>query len=191
MNPIPAAVAALLLGAACGGKEEDSGGKAPDLTHISDTGDCEGTPPVATITGCTYPGLQEFENYDDPVPTIRFAIDVTDEDGDLDRIEVDLYVDAEPDGVIDEANADYVPGQPKTVSGAEVCNTPSVSVTQTLALPTGFVEYGAELDWGARILDSAGLASDMAVITCPAPLEDGTEPDGASGGDTSGDDTGA
>jgi len=197
MNRIaPFAVVALAL-SACSKDETDSGADKDGTvdTNPQDTSDdCGGTAPVVTFTAeCAYPGLQELEQYDDPVPTIKFEVKVEDEDGDLDILAFDIFIDPEANGTIDEG-ADEVNGTPSAVPDAEVCNTSPVGFTDTLALPPGSVTYGEMYDWGLRATDHGGVKSEIAVITCYAPNEDGTEPTGGDdtgGGDTGGDDTGA
>ena len=163
----------LLLALACTKTPagEDSG---LSLTG-SDTGDeveCFGNDPVVGSVTLENGGSQDFEG--ELYPTVLIWAEVTDEDGNLDFVTMDLWWDEEPDGTLDssgdpQGSSSFVPN-----SDAEKCAQTAETVGLYLQVGGG-IPYDTEMDFGVRITDSESEVSNVAVATGFTPTETGDD----------------
>lgn len=193
MRTAPASLAAgvvaqlALAGAGCtgGGKYPtvDSGAAADDdddgptdTTDGSVDDDCGETPPTLSDLSCDYPGLGAPEPGLDDVPMIQLFGQAADVDGDLHYRATRITWDGPPLGELDLDTA-MVKERPLSRASDKPCETTEGRVTDKLYLnPELGVDYGAEYDFGMQVSDATGRWSDMVLITCALPLEDGTAP---------------
>lgn len=178
----PGPLSFLLTVACTGGKDSGVGVTADDDGGVVVAGD-DGVdscgPAVPVITDgpwCSYPGPDAPEENLDPVPVIRIGADVHDDDGDLHYRATRLYYDQGPWGEIDTATAG-VKERSLTRYSDDDCEEPDGSdVGDKIYLQPESWEYGVDYDFGISISDADGHWSDIVVVTCPTPLEDGSEP---------------
>lgn len=175
-------VAALLLLAACSGGEDKATDTEPGTPGTGDR-DCAGEAPVIESVTIEDYGLYEFES--GTYPAILITASITDEDGDLDYYEMQVFYDDEVDDSIDTSeDAAEVGGIP---DGAEECEVDALEAGMVLAV-NGNPPYETRLEFGVRVSDYNGDTSDLYITTFRTPDEDGSY-DTETSDSESGDDT--
>lgn len=170
---------------ACGDKEPEETGSAPDLDTDSDTEteECSGTAPVIEEVSCENSGIQpHYETGEDTV-TLTIRAETSDADGDLDFYTFELFYDEDVDGSIDTSSSPFSPS-----SGAvdvDECEAGLVSLGTVLYLAGGDPAFDTLYEWGVVVTDGAGLQSEVGIVECYTPKstgEDGGEETSDSGG---------
>lgn len=155
------------------GDDDDDGG-----ITLGDSGaaECSGTAPeIVGGPWCDYPGKDAPEPGGTEQPTIRIYANVHDDDGDLHIRAVRMWFDGAPLGEIDQDTAEFKE-KDRLVGSNHDCQVFDTEIGDRWYLIEGRVEWEAEYDWGIAVQDAEGNWSDMEVVTCPAPTEEGEEP---------------
>lgn len=162
----------LLLALACTKPAADDSGGIPLTGTDSDAVECFGADPVVGMVTLENGGNQDFEG--ELHPTILIWAEVTDEDGNLDFVTMDLWWDEEPDGAVDSstdplASNSFVPN-----TDAEPCGQKAETVGLYLQVGGG-IPYDTQMDFAVRITDSETEVSNVAVATGFTPTETGDD----------------
>lgn len=179
----PSLALGLALVAACSGDkgggdqvttEDDGGGVV-----AGDGGGDSCGPSAPTLTDgpwCRYEGLAAPEENLDEVPVLRIGVDAADEDGDLHYRATRLWWDQEPWGEIDTATAASKERSLTRYSDDACEEFEALDVGDKIYIQPNQWEYGVDHDFGIQVADADGHWSEVAVVTCPTPLKDGSEP---------------
>lgn len=162
----------LLLALACT-KDTGTDDSAPPL--VDDTvAPCEGNDPVLNAVTVTNGGVRDFDGT--PYPTVLVEFDATDDDGNLNTVVMDIWVDQVIDGSVDTSGASDV----NTVATLteEDCSVTATGGASTVGVNIqvgGGLEYGTEYDWAGQITDANGEVSNVAFTTAWTPNSDGSD----------------
>jgi hypothetical protein len=173
-------LAALLAGAACGGKGDDSGSGGSTGEVIDGGGDggeveCGGAPPTLAIVSCASVGLQPYDGGD--YPTLQIQYTVNDEDGDLSAYSGYIYLDQVIDGAVSEESSPFTPVSGS--AGPDECAEFDANLALNLGITGGNPAFNVEYEWGLKVVDAGGVGSELVVFTCITPKADGTDGDGS------------
>lgn len=168
-------IAPLALG--CGDKsaeDDDDGGGSGDTDDTAattdDTGEpqeCSGAAPVIVDADCRNAGMQNSGGGE--LPTMEFSAEATDEDGDLEAWTYIVLYDATPDGVLSgEAELGT-----NTGGSGVACEVPTIQARASWFVDGGSLAYSTTYDFGLVVVDAAGQSSEVAVITCQMPGDNG------------------
>lgn len=175
LNGLCVACGLALWGAAgCSGEKVEE--SAPPVeTEPQETADdnCDGiNAPVIVSMELENTGLQRFEN--DDLPTLTVWVEAEDEDYDLASYKLEVYYDADIDGVV-EANSTHGFSNSGTLSDDGTCTARGGTVGLTLGLAGGGIEYDTLTEFGAIITDGHGMSSEMSVISGYTPTSTGED----------------
>jgi hypothetical protein len=134
------------------------------------TQECGGTPPVITQVQCSSNGLVEYEP-GSSYPTLLFNIFLEDEDADLSSVEVQLYYDDVVDGVVSTQDPEY-PSNVELID-QEPCNRPSLTFNLTTFVSGVNPRFNVNYEWGVVVRDAGDVASEMYILECITPFENG------------------
>jgi hypothetical protein len=167
-------VAALVATIGCKGKgdsadEGDDGG-----TTLAGGGqgvpECGGAAPVISEVQCSADGMKEYEP-GSSLPTLLFEMFVEDEDADLSAVGVQLYYDDVIDGVVSTQDPDY-PLSRETID-ADPCNRSSLTFRLNAFVSGVNPRFNTNYEWGIVIRDAGDVASEMYILECITPFENG------------------
>ncbi|MEC7946232.1 MAG: hypothetical protein VX265_01615 [Myxococcota bacterium] len=144
-----------------------------------DIGVCEGTVPVVDAVSCANTGIQpHYETGEDTV-TMALRVEISDEDGDLHQYRMEIFLDEEIDGTVAASDSPF--GPVNQTLDVDECAGFEANVELTLYLSGLNPAYDTHYDWGVVVTDAAGYASDIAVVDCITPTEDGADGTGTAG----------
>ncbi len=169
-------LASLLV--ACSAKEPVDTGAAPSLGEYGDTGStCSGTAPVITSLSCENTGLQPHFETKEPTVTMTIEVQISDDDGDLQSYQLDMWFDDDIDGSVDTSGVQFDP-QVGTLDAPE-CGAENAQISSTLYLTGGTPSYNTSYEWAVQVTDAAGIPSEVEIKTCVTPMSDGSDGTGA------------
>ena len=165
---------------ACSGKDETGGDSAatttaetgPDTdTHVDTEPACSGASPVIANVVVTNNGL--YDNGDGPLPSLLFAIDATDTDGDLHEISYQLWYDTTLDDAVDTAVVATLAGS--TSGTTAECEATSLTLNLTVTLGGDDIPYDTPTEFAIEVADAAGYRSAPFVLEATTPKADGSD----------------
>ena len=172
----------VLMNTGCGGNKSDSGpgsgdGGAEEVDEDGDESDdeavdCGSNAPEITEVVLSNGGLEDIDGT--PLPVVLAEVRMSDSDGDLTAITVEIFPDGTVDGAVDTGSS---PFQPSDLSIEE----PPCSVLEAgldLGIPISEelgLEYGTLAEVGFIVYDAAGLASPVFVAEVCLPNQDGSD----------------
>lgn len=136
--------------------------------------DCQGhsLPQISTVT-LTNAGMVEDPESGDTHPSVEVGISVTDGDGNLNTMVVDLWFEDDADGSVDDSRT---PDVSSTVDmGTTACASPEATTAIRLDVVGRTLEVDTRYDVGARVTDAEGDVSDVAITQGYTPKSDGSD----------------
>lgn len=140
------------------------------LTDSTPSG-CEGIAPEITDIVAENGGM--YSTTDGKIPSLLFAIQMYDSDGDLTEVGYEVWYDTDVDGVTDTEGAPESSGG-TTVDTAD-CMADDVTLNLTMGVDGGDLDFDTEYDFGMVIYDAAGYASEAAFVTTWTPTSKGKD----------------
>jgi hypothetical protein len=143
----------------------------PTDTEPVDTG-CGDTAPYVFAVTTSAAGLQKSPE-GELLPAMLFAMEVIDDDGDLDHIGYELWYDEVVDGVVDTAVPAPVIGN--TTLAGDPCGVGFVALNLTVTTDGGGMKYATEMDFALVASDARGNHSAPFVFAAWVPDENGDD----------------
>lgn len=174
---------ALASVAACGGKTEtaDTG---PLTTQTTDTDTdtdtatttpteptCSGKAPVIVDVTATNNGLNK--DGDEPLPSMLFVIEASDDDGDLHEVSYQLWHDTTVDGSVDTAVVSSLSGSTDGLSAD--CKANGITLNLTVTLGGDDIPYDTLTEFAIEVADANGYRSAPFVLSATTPKADGSD----------------
>jgi len=133
------------------------------------TSACGASPPTIEQVTCENTGLMEYPESGEVAPTLTLWTDASDADGDLHAYALTVYYDA----ASVSAGSEQASSRTATTHEPE-CEVPSASLRSVVYIFDRGLGYSQTYEWGVQLIDAGGHASDLGVVTCTTPAEDGS-----------------
>lgn len=160
--------------AGCGkdkGDSSDEGGGTVLPGGGEGTAECGGTPPVITEIQCSSIGLKEPEPGATALPTLLMSLFITDEDQDLNSMQVEIYFDEDVDGAVSTQEVIYPPVL--IPLSQDTCLDAEATVNIDVFINGVSPRYNQPYEWGVLVRDANNDASELYVFECITPFENG------------------
>ena len=176
MPRMPALILAggLAITTGCSGKGDSGDDGSTGGTTLTGGGEgtpeCGGVAPTITEVQCAADGLKEYEP-GSALPTLLFNIFIEDEDADLSSVNVQLYYDDVIDGVVSTQDPEF-PASVETID-AEPCGRSSLTYNLSAFVSGVNPRFNINYEWGVVVRDAGDVASEMFILECITPFENG------------------
>lgn len=167
---IAAFACTLMLG--CSGKEVEDSDSAPPLA-LDDTAECNLSAPVVTGVAISNGGIETFDNGD--FPTLGIRMDVTDDDGDLDVIGMNVWIDAVVDGAVDRSGPAVFDTEAYLFTDAVECEKFGATLTLKPAVTSNVLAYNTRYEFAVTAIDHHSVESSPYITDGVTPNSDGSD----------------
>jgi len=173
MRVFPFSLIAVALGlVGCTGKIPEDSNDPPALT-TEDTGECNLHAPVITNVEVTNGGMSTFDN--GTFPTIGLAMEVDDDDGDLDILGMFVWFDDVVDGAVDQSGEPAFDAPAYLFQDAEPCGKFSAGLTLKPAVTSGTLDYSTRYEFAVVAEDHHAVRSTPYIVDGVTPNMDGSD----------------
>lgn len=156
----------------------DSGGGDDTGDGEDSGGDCGGRAPVIEGFDVEDGGAVVDPDSGDEVPALELIVDASDPDGDLDVVQLRVWVDAHPDGDVQlDSSPDIELSRTQMLDAdgdpATPCATDEMTLVLWVAVDGRTFDYSTRYDWAVELADASGMWSAPVVTTAttPPPLD--------------------
>lgn len=167
-----AAAFACALLSGCAEKAVEDSDDAPPLA-LDDTAECNLHVPVVTGVTISNGGIETFDNGD--FPTVGVTMDVTDDDGDLDLIGMNIWIDTVVDGAVDRSGPAVFDVEAFLFQGAEECGKFGATLTLEPAVTSNVLDFNTRYEFAVTAIDHHGVESSPYIADGVTPDSDGTD----------------
>ena len=116
-------------------------------------------------------GLKEPEPGATALPTLLMSLFITDEDQDLNSMQVEIYFDEDVDGAVSTQEVIY---PPVTIPlSQDTCLDAEATVNIDVFVNGVSPRYNQAYEWGVLVRDANNDASELYVFECITPFENG------------------